>query len=99
MQVGGLRRIVIPPALAYGLVPLENVPAYSTLIFEVLVQSIEIVAGSRSDEGLRNQALNMFTEPAARRSQPAHADAEPGRGGDLAGAPYRSTRRRSPCRR
>lgn len=40
MQVGGLRRIVIPPALAYGLVPLENVSAYSTLIFEVLVQSI-----------------------------------------------------------
>ena len=41
MQVGGLRRIVIPPALAYGLAPLENVPAYSTLIFEVIVQTIQ----------------------------------------------------------
>ena len=41
MQVGGLRRIVIPPALAYGLTPLENVPAYSTLIFEVGVLDIQ----------------------------------------------------------
>ncbi|MDA1184586.1 MAG: FKBP-type peptidyl-prolyl cis-trans isomerase [Acidobacteria bacterium] len=41
MQVGGLRRIVIPPALAYGLTPLEGVPAYSTLIFEVGLLSIE----------------------------------------------------------
>jgi FKBP-type peptidyl-prolyl cis-trans isomerase len=41
MQVGGIRRIVIPPELAYGLNPLENVPAYSTLIFEVGVLSIQ----------------------------------------------------------
>lgn len=40
MQVGGLRSIVIPPGLAYGLAPVP-VPAYSTLIFEVIVQAIE----------------------------------------------------------
>jgi FKBP-type peptidyl-prolyl cis-trans isomerase 2 len=41
MQPNGLRRIVIPPALAYGGNPLENVPAFSTLIFEVLVLAIQ----------------------------------------------------------
>ena len=41
MQVGGLRRIVIPPGLGYGLNPLEGVPAYSTLIFEVELLGVE----------------------------------------------------------
>jgi peptidylprolyl isomerase len=42
MQVGGLRSIVIPPELAYGPNPQgESVPAFSTLIFEVGLLSIQ----------------------------------------------------------
>jgi hypothetical protein len=35
MQVGGTRRLVIPPALAYGSKGRPGVPAGSTLIFEI----------------------------------------------------------------
>ena len=40
MQVGGLRRIVIPPELGFGLNPMEGIPAYSTLIFEIDLTSV-----------------------------------------------------------
>ncbi len=41
MQVGGIRRLVIPPSLAYGSVRNSAVPPNSTLIFEVELLSIQ----------------------------------------------------------
>ena len=35
MQVGGLRRLVIPPSLAYGSTRSGSIPANSTLLFEI----------------------------------------------------------------
>jgi FKBP-type peptidyl-prolyl cis-trans isomerase len=35
MRVGGVRKIVIPPELAYGMEATETIPANSTLTFEI----------------------------------------------------------------
>jgi FKBP-type peptidyl-prolyl cis-trans isomerase FkpA len=35
MQVGGLRRLVIPPSLAYGATRSSAIPANTTLLFEI----------------------------------------------------------------
>ena len=40
MRVGGLRRLTIPPHLAYGSVPPAGIPPNATLIFDVEMLSI-----------------------------------------------------------
>jgi FKBP-type peptidyl-prolyl cis-trans isomerase len=41
IQAGGIRRLVIPPALAYGTIRRGTIPPNSTLIFEIEVTAIE----------------------------------------------------------
>ena len=35
MKVGGTRRLIIPPSLAYGGTRNGSIPPYSTLLFEI----------------------------------------------------------------
>jgi len=40
MKVGGVRRLVIPPSLAYGTVRQTSIPPYSTLLFEITLEDV-----------------------------------------------------------
>jgi len=40
MKVGGVRRLVIPPSLAYGSVRQNSIPPYSTLLFEITLEAV-----------------------------------------------------------
>jgi len=40
MRVGGKRRLIIPPSLAYGNQKLPDMPANSTLIFDIEVKNV-----------------------------------------------------------
>jgi FKBP-type peptidyl-prolyl cis-trans isomerase len=41
MRVGGLRRLIIPPSMAYGGTRRYSIPAYSTLIFDVQLVDVQ----------------------------------------------------------
>ena len=41
MRVGGTRRVVMPPDLAYGAAGNQSIPPNATLIFEIRVNSAE----------------------------------------------------------
>ena len=45
MKVGGARRIVIPPSLAYGNSRQNSIPPYATLVFDIDLVDI-VTAGS-----------------------------------------------------
>jgi FKBP-type peptidyl-prolyl cis-trans isomerase FkpA len=41
MQVGGVRRLVIPSSLAYGGTRSNTIPAYATLVFDIQLLSVQ----------------------------------------------------------
>jgi FKBP-type peptidyl-prolyl cis-trans isomerase len=41
MKVGGMRRLIIPPDLAYGSQQVGSIPANSTLVFEVELVDVQ----------------------------------------------------------
>ncbi len=41
MQVGGQRKLVVPPELAYGPLKVQEIPANATLTFDIELLSIK----------------------------------------------------------
>ena len=46
MKVGGARRIIVPPSLAYGGTRQNAIPPYATLVFEVDLLEVAAASGS-----------------------------------------------------
>jgi len=44
MQAGGLRRLIIPPNMAYGSVRVGAIPPYSTLVFEIELVTVGVAS-------------------------------------------------------
>lgn len=40
MKVGGVRRLVVPPSLGYGSGRYNNIPPYSTLLFDITLEDV-----------------------------------------------------------
>jgi FKBP-type peptidyl-prolyl cis-trans isomerase len=41
MKVGGTRRLIVPPDLAYGSTGQNGIPANATLVFEITLLSVQ----------------------------------------------------------
>jgi FKBP-type peptidyl-prolyl cis-trans isomerase len=41
MKVGGIRKLVIPPSLAYGGVRNQSIPPSATLVFEIELLDVQ----------------------------------------------------------
>jgi FKBP-type peptidyl-prolyl cis-trans isomerase FkpA len=41
MKVGGVRRLVVPPSLAYGAVRNQNIPPFATLVFDIELLDVQ----------------------------------------------------------
>jgi len=46
MKVGGQRRAIIPPALAYGSTGYQSIPPNAALVFEIALQNVTTPSGS-----------------------------------------------------
>ena len=41
MKVGGVRRLIVPPSLAYGAIRNQNIPPFATLLFDIELLDVQ----------------------------------------------------------